>query len=75
MGRRILKQFLTFSMLIGYKIINLLLAVIEDFLIIAGLAFINVASYTLSQTVGLFVTGFTLLALGVYFAINPIKRG
>lgn len=50
------------------------LGIIEDIFIIAGLLFINWASYTLNNTVGLYVTGFTLLLLGGYFAKYPIKR-
>ena len=48
---------------------------IEDVLIFTGLVFVNVATYRISSTAGLYATGITLLALGVYFALNPVDGG
>ncbi|AXM88467.1 hypothetical protein B379_04230 [Anoxybacillus ayderensis G10] len=46
----------------------------EDFFILIGLTLINVATFRLSATAGLYVLGCSFLAVGVFIAIQPPKR-
>lgn len=53
----------------------ILLLHMEDFLILSGLVVVNVTTYLLNTIAGLYATGIILLLLGIYFLLNPIKRG
>lgn len=46
----------------------------EDFFIFVGLTLINVATFRLSVTAGLYVLGCSFLAVGVFVALQPPKR-
>ena len=70
-----IKKFREKIIKIKEKIKDLFKDYSEDILITGGLAFINWASYTITLSVGLYTTGFTLLILGIYFSIFPTKRG
>lgn len=54
---------------------KLILLILEDILISIGVIIINATTYRISLNAGFYVTGVTFLALGIYFAKNPIKRG
>ncbi|KMY63330.1 hypothetical protein [Geobacillus stearothermophilus] len=46
----------------------------EDFFIFIGLTLINVATFRLSVTAGLYILGFSCLAVGIFAALHPPKR-
>lgn len=46
----------------------------EDFFIFIGLTLINMATFRLSVTAGLYVLGCSFLSIGVFIAIQPPKR-
>lgn len=48
---------------------------IEDGLILGGLAVIVTATFLWSSIAGLYALGACMLALGVWFAKNPVRRG
>lgn len=48
---------------------------IDDVLILGGLAAIVAATFMLSVIAGIYAFGVCMLALGVWFAKNPIQRG
>lgn len=47
---------------------------IEDLLIFSGLALIVGATFLLSKIIGMYVLGFILFALGVFFSRYPPRR-
>lgn len=47
---------------------------IEDILIFSGLAIIAFTTFLISKIAGLYVTGFILFGLGVYFSKYPLGR-
>ncbi|MBP2027409.1 hypothetical protein J2Z35_001203 [Acetoanaerobium pronyense] len=55
--------------------LSLILLMLEDILISIGIIIINATTYKINLNAGLYITGITFLALGIYFAKNPIKRG
>lgn len=54
-------------------IIKLLALMLEDLLILSGLTLLNVTTYKINVNAGLYATSLTLLGLGVFFSIHPIK--
>ncbi|MED4969733.1 hypothetical protein [Parageobacillus toebii] len=46
----------------------------EDFFIFVGLLLINVATFRLSITAGLYVLGCSFLAVGIVIALHPPKH-
>lgn len=57
------------------KLRNILRNYAEDIFIITGLILINLATFRLSITAGLYSVGFSLIALGVVIARQPPRRG
>lgn len=53
-------------------IINFFLKYLEDFLIFGGIFFIIIATYKVNYIAGMYVTGFILVILGLYFSKYPI---
>lgn len=51
-----------------------MLKYLEDILIASGLITIVGATFRINTTAGLYCMGVVLLALGIYFAINPLER-
>lgn len=47
---------------------------LEDVLIASGLITIVGATFRINTTAGLYCLGGVLLALGIYFAVNPLER-
>lgn len=56
------------------KIHSTMLKYLEDVLIASGLCTIVGATFRINTTAGLFCLGGVLLALGIYFAVNPLER-
>ena len=50
---------------------KLLLKYIEDILIFCGLGLIIVTTFFVSKIAGLYLLGFILIGLGLYFSRNP----
>lgn len=53
---------------------KLLNSCIEDILILSGLACIVIATFLLSKIAGIYVLGFTLVGLGIYFTKCPLRK-
>lgn len=51
-----------------------MLKYLEDMLIASGLCTIVGATFRINTIAGLYCLGGVLLALGIYFAINPLER-
>ena len=57
------------------NILKILSAYIEDFFILTGLFLIIIATFLLSEIIGLYVLGFILIGIGVMFTrIRPKGR-
>lgn len=56
------------------KMIKLILNYIEDILILSGLIIIVVATFLVSEIMGLYTLGIELLGLGIYFTKYPLIR-
>lgn len=77
-GVRTIDKIKQITKLIKVKInmiLQLIVLMLEDILISIGIIIINATTYKINLNAGLYVTGITFLALGIYFANNPIKRG
>jgi hypothetical protein len=46
----------------------------EDFFIFVGLMLVNVATFRLSITAGLYVLGCSFLVVGIFLSLHPPKR-
>ena len=56
------------------KIKDIFYNYLEDFLIIIGLIIVSTMTLVLSIRIGIYVVGVIFIALGIYFARNPLKR-